>query len=80
MYFKHVFTQFILSGSTEDHILQIMRLTVIKFSFYIVFKAFMREKKLCFINDINILLYCSTCLFCKEKHLPIVYPNYVYYW
>lgn len=44
MYFKHVFTQFIQSGSTEDHILQIMRLTVIKFSFYIVFKAFMREK------------------------------------
>lgn len=56
-----------------------MRLIVIKFLFYIVFKVFMREKKLCFINDINIFLYCSICLFCKEKYLSIVYLNYVYY-
>lgn len=56
-----------------------MRLIVIKFLFYIVFKVFMREKKLCFINDINIFLYCSIYLFCKEKYLSIVYLNYVYY-
>lgn len=59
MYFKHIFTQLILSGSTEDYILQIMRLTVIKFSFYIVFKAFMRES---YALTMTLIYFCIAVL------------------